>query len=149
MTGKRYYLTTLGAWQRHAHRFANSHFISLDAPPSGCVECGNSAPAASSAKLASPPPSDTACAKSNVEAWPRELDAATRIAVLVEGDEGAHLALEDDTAFEALPHPFAPQPISVAAQAALAAHGVAPGATTFDAAEALARLHPLLKPRVF
>lgn len=117
MTGKRYYLTTLGAWQRHAHRFVNSHWVALGELP---------APAA-----------------------PPGLDDATPIAVLVEADEGAHLALEDDAAFEALPHPLAQQPISAAAQAALAPHGVAPGATTFDAAEALARLHPLLKHRVF
>ena len=37
MTGKRYYLATLGAWQRHTHRLAGSHFVVLDdapAPPS-------------------------------------------------------------------------------------------------------------------
>jgi hypothetical protein len=117
MTGKRYYLTTLGAWQRHAHRFANSHWVALgDAAASGA---------------------------------PHELDDAIQIAVLIEADEGAHLTLEDDAAFEALPHPLAQQPISAAAQSTLAPHGVAPGATTFDAAEALARLHPLLKHRVF
>jgi hypothetical protein len=122
--GKRYYLTTLGAWQRHAHRFANSHWVALgDAAASGA---------------------------------PHELDDAIQIAVLIEADEGTHLTLEDDAAFEALPHPLAQQPISAAAQAALAPacreawpHGVAPGATTFDAAEALARLHPLLKHHVF
>ena len=36
MTGKCYYMTTLGAWQRHASRFATSHFVVLasssDAP---------------------------------------------------------------------------------------------------------------------
>ena len=79
----------------------------------------------------------------------RELAAATRIIVLVDADEGVHLALDDDDAFEALPHPFAPKAISHAAHEALAAHGVAPGSTTFDAAEAIARAHPLLRPRVF
>jgi hypothetical protein len=74
---------------------------------------------------------------------------ATRIIVLVDADEGVHLALDDDAAFEALPHPFAPKAISHAAHEALAAHGVTPGATTFDAAEAVARAHPLLRPRVF
>jgi hypothetical protein len=116
MTGKAYYLTTFGDWHRHAARFANSHFVMLDAPASGD-------PA-------------TPCA-----------DA--RILVLIEADEGAHLALEDDPAFEALPHPLAQKPISAAAQSALAPHGVASGATTFDAAEALARVHPLLRHRVF
>ncbi|HXJ17943.1 MAG TPA: hypothetical protein VNM68_12195, partial [Candidatus Polarisedimenticolia bacterium] len=73
----------------------------------------------------------------------------SRILVLIEADEGAHLALEDDGAFEALPHPLAQKPISEAVQSALAPHGVAPGATTFDAAEAVARIHPLLRHRVF
>jgi hypothetical protein len=115
MTGKRYYITTFGAWQRHASRFANSQWLALDEQSPSAV-----------------PPND-----------------ATPILVLVEADEGAHLALEDDAAFEALPHALAQKPISDAAQAALAAHGVAPGATTFDAAEAAARAHPLLRPRVF
>ncbi|MGB0036012.1 MAG: hypothetical protein WBP79_11115 [Candidatus Acidiferrales bacterium] len=111
MTGKCYYITTLGPWHRHAARFANSHWLALDDAA---------------------PPGD-----------------ATPILVLVEADEGAHLALDDDAAFEALPHPLAQKPISDSAQAALAAHGVPPGATTFDAAEALARVHPLLRHRVF
>ena len=53
----------------------------------------------------------------------------TPILALIEADEGAHLALEDDTAFEALPHPLVQKPIPEAAQAALAGHGVTPGAT--------------------
>jgi len=53
MTGKRYYMTTLGDWQRHAARFANSHFIVLDAPEDDHrVECGSEAPAPSSPGLA-------------------------------------------------------------------------------------------------
>jgi hypothetical protein len=123
MTGKRYYLATLGAWQRHTHRLAGSHFIVLD---------------------------DAAETEGNCCPPPRSGDApSTRILVLVEGDEGAHLALDDDPAFEALPHPLAQKPISSVAQAALAPHGVASGATTFDAAEALARAHPLLRHTVF
>jgi hypothetical protein len=111
MTGKRYYLTTLGDWQRHAARFANSHWLTLE-------------PAA-------------------------EHDETARILVLIEADEGVHLSLEDDAAFEALPHPLAQKPISAATQSALAAHGVAPGATTFEVAEAVARVHSLLRHRVF
>jgi hypothetical protein len=107
MTGKRYYITTVEAWQRHAARFVNSHWVSLR-------------------------PADS-----------------TSILLLVDADEGAHLALEDDVAFEALPHPLAQKVISDVAQAALAEHGVPPGATTFDAAEVLARVHPLLRHRVF
>jgi hypothetical protein len=115
MTGKAYYLTTLADWQRHAARFANSHWLALDpAAPDGAL-----------------------------------LNNDARILVLIEADEGVHLALEDDPAFEALPHPLAQKPISDAAQSALAPHGVPPGATTFDAAETLARVHPLLKHRVF
>jgi hypothetical protein len=108
MTGNRYYLTTLGDWQRHAGRFANSHYIALDAPGDSAV---------------------------------RGADGAAI--------DDAHLALEDDAAFEALPHALAQKPISDRAQAALAPLGVAPGATTFDAAEILARVHPLLRHRVF
>jgi hypothetical protein len=114
MAGKRYYLTTLGDWQRHAARFVNSHFVALDTPADAT-----------------------------------QIPGATNILVLIEADEGAHLALEDDPAFEALPHPLAQKPISDRAQVALAAHGVAAGSTTFDAAEVLARVHPLLRHRVF
>jgi hypothetical protein len=119
MIGKRYYMTTLGAWHQYAARFANSHWLAL----------GQTAPTNA--------------------AGDADADDATPILALIEGDEGAHLALEDDPAFEALPHPLAQKPISEAAQAALAAHGVAAGATTFDAAEAVARVHPLLRHRVF
>src|SRR3984957_16273698 len=117
MTGRRYYITTLADWHRHAHRFANSHWLALS-------------------------DDDSAIASG-------ELLDATRIIVLVDADEGVHLALDDDAAFEALPHPFAPKAISHAAHEALASHGVTPGSTTFDAAEAIARAHPLLRPRVF
>jgi len=115
MTGKRYYVTTLGDWRRHAGRFANSHWLTLGAP-----------------------------AAENLA-----VDEGTRVLVLVEADEGVHLSLEDDAAFEALPHPLAQKPISQVAQEALAGHGVASGATMFDAAEAVARIHPLLRHRVF
>jgi hypothetical protein len=115
MTGKAYYLTTLADWQRHAARFANSHWLALDSPALDGASPNNDA----------------------------------RILALIEADEGVHLALEDDPAFEPLPHPLAQKPISDAAQSALAPHGVQPGATTFDAMETLARLHPLRKHRVF
>ena len=141
MTGKRYYLTTFGAWQQHAARFANSHFIALDAPGAPVLaqleqDAASSAATSGSAGL-------KAAATTSADGDRRQ------ILVLIDADEGVHLALEDDAAFEALPHPLAQKPISDAAHAALAPHGVAPGATTFDAAEALARLHPLLRHRVF
>jgi hypothetical protein len=141
MTGRRYYITTLADWHRHAHRFANSHWFALS----------DAADAIGSRELAA-----ASCAVPDVGANTSACDAivpdvlnATRILVLVDADEGVHLALDDDAAFEALPHPFAPKPISHAAHEALAAYGVTPGATTFDAAEAVARAHPLLRPRVF
>jgi hypothetical protein len=121
MTAKAYYLTTLGDWQRHASRFANSHWLALDGT-SGSAHA------------------------QNADAAPH---SATRILVLVEADEGAHLALEDNAAFETLPHPLTQRPISDAAQSALAALGVTPGATTFDVVESAARVHPLLRHRVF
>ena len=112
MTGRRYYLTTLGDWHRHSARFANSHWLALT----------------NAANVA---------------------DESAPVLALIEADEGAHLALEGDAAFEALPHPMSQLPISEAAQAALARLGVAPGATTFDASEVVARLHPLLRHRIF
>jgi len=225
MTGKAYYITTLADWQRHAPRFANSHFIVLDNAPSApppvssvgaqqtgppgrrLVELGGSvvpgenawldadhSPAPSSGNVVipsepaasagdegsavasesnggspaveardfSPAKNDAPQAPSDAQLHPQHVfevqsyaslkmdkDADCRILVLIEADEGVHLSLEDEPAFQPLPHPLAQKPISDAAQAALAPHGVAPGATTFDAAEALARIHPLLRHRVF
>ena len=219
MTGKAYYITTLADWQRHAARFANSHFIVLD-PPANDGVIPNPAPthpvgdegrapgstvsrareigegpavspvpsngetpqqiprteplrrprndntaevmAVVEAQGFSPANNDAPQAPSDAQRHPQHVfgvcsnarqkmdrDADCRILVLIEADEGVHLSLEDDSAFEPLPHPLAQRPISDAAQAALAPHGVAPGATTFDAAETLARIHPLLKHRVF
>ena len=152
MTGKAYYITTLANWHRHAARFANSHFIVLGAPmspsaPSDDRHSERSAPVSSSVFAGS--------ANTPAHAVEEPLLDVTRgndslrILVLIEADEGVHLSLDDDPAFEPLPHPLAQKPISAAAQSALAAHGVPPAATTFDAAEALARVHPLLRHRVF
>jgi hypothetical protein len=77
---------------------------------------------------------------------------ATTILVLIEADEGTHLKLEDDGEFEGLPHPLTHNPISCESQAAIATSPlktVAPNATTFDIAEAAAKIHPLLGYRVF
>lgn len=35
MHGRQYYLTTLGAWRRHASSFAGSHFVAANALASG------------------------------------------------------------------------------------------------------------------
>jgi hypothetical protein len=121
MTGKRYYVTTREAWQRHAARFVTSHWIELGS------SCGGG---------------DAGASHSGTE-------APAQILVLVEGDEGAHLALEDDCAFEALPHPLAAKGISDVSYAALAALGVKAKASTFDVAEAASQMHPLLRHRVF
>jgi hypothetical protein len=121
MTGKLYYMTTLGDLHRHSARLTGSHWLALGS------------------QGADPPTS----------ALDEKVANATPILALIEADEGAHLALEDDPTFEALPHPFAPRPLSESVQAALAPHGIVPGATAFDAAETLARIHPLLRPRVF
>jgi hypothetical protein len=131
MTGKHYYMTTLGDWQRHVARFATSHFIVLDSRATDEF-VGASATADCAPAKEIPLPGSNA-----------------RIIAMIEADEGVHLALEDEAAFEALPHPLAQKPISDAAQSALAVHGVPPGATTFDAAKAVARVHPLLRHRVF
>ncbi len=170
MTGKSYYITTLGEWQRHAARFANSHFIALDSgfvapasPPANLcgptVDEDRQRDAGATNNLASESdagsaqhrqdlaPGTACCAPT--EETSAQVNADAKILVLIEADEGVHLALEGEPAFEALPHPLAQKPISGAAQSALASHGVAPGATTFDAAEAVARVHPLLRHRVF
>jgi hypothetical protein len=171
MTGKAYYITTLADWQRHAARFGNSHFIVLDAPELGGlggqgfrpdINDRRAAPSSVEAPDFSPAKTTSAERLSLAQPYPQHVveppsgrgaviaeDSQVRILVLVEADEGVHLSLEDDSAFEPLPHPLAQKPIPDSAQAALAPHGVAPGATTFDAAEVLARIHPLLKHRVF
>jgi hypothetical protein len=82
-----------------------------------------------------------------------EINEATQILVLVEADEGAHNVLEQDSEWEQLPHPLSPKPISKNVHRAISRQGTGmylqPGATTFDVAEALGRLHPLLRYRIF
>lgn len=74
-------------------------------------------------------------------------DAA--VLVLVAADEATHAALEHDTDFEPLPHPLVRVPVSQRVAAALAALGVTPHDDTFAVAQKLARIHPLLRHRVF
>jgi hypothetical protein len=143
MTGKRYYLATLGAWKRRAVHFANSHFILLS--PSPLI------PASQHPGGAPTTVPQELLATAGEGNWPPQPspDDMAQILVLVEADEGTHLALEDEAAFKPLPHPLAQKPISDETQAALAVHGVTPGATTFEAAEAVGHVHPLLRHRVF
>jgi hypothetical protein len=163
MTGKAYYITTLGDWQRHAARFANSHFIVLDPgaandvviPSEPAVAAGDEGSAVALRALHEEmeqqiPRTDQSTIGTRKESEGcLALTDNSRILVLIEADEGVHLSLDDDPAFQSLPHPLAQKPISDSAQSALAPHGVAPGATTFDSAETLSRIHPLLKHRVF
>lgn len=161
MTGRRYYITSLADWQRHSTRFANSHWLALGDGTAALSPqrerylvplLGEDRAAQMDTRI-----DGVAACASAPEASSRELPAAkaldpngvNRILVLIEADEGVHLALEDDAAFEALPHPLAPTSISDTAQSELAAHGVKPGATTFDVAEIVSRTHPLLRHRVF
>lgn len=114
MSSRAYYLTTLGAWKRHACRYANSHWAPGD-PSVGPAELGN----------------------------------ATRVLALVEADEGAHWALERDAEFTALPVVLAASPVPLDVSSALAGYGVKAGATTLGVAEAVGRVHPLMRYRIF
>ncbi|MFY9805109.1 MAG: hypothetical protein WA211_21085 [Candidatus Acidiferrales bacterium] len=157
MTGKAYYLTTLGAWRRHVGRLTNSHWLALKTLPEGGANTpGETVQAAATEDTVSVTfvanNLDDAEAAGTAYRAPTG-DAAvsdeTPILALIEADEGGHLALLDDADFEQLPHPLAPKPISDAALSALGAHGVTAGATTFEAAEAVAGVHPLLRHHVF
>lgn len=75
-------------------------------------------------------------------------DEATVLA-LIAADEAAHIALEHDPDFEALPHPLVRMPVSARVAAALAPFGVTPTDDTFAVSTKLARIHPLLRHRVF
>ncbi|MGH9574575.1 MAG: hypothetical protein ACRD40_13730 [Candidatus Acidiferrales bacterium] len=130
MTGKGYYITTIGDWKRRAGSFANSHWLLLDEGASGAPQTDRGQTAERGVSLDG-------------------LAESARILVLVEADEGTHGGLEDDASFEALPHPLSQRAISDGAQAALAVHGVKSGASTFEATEIVSRVHPLLRHRVF
>jgi hypothetical protein len=133
MNGKCYYLTTIGAWRQHAGRFANSHFIVLTSAPERVKDADASSEASGAGDSESTPFGSN----------------ATPILVLFEGDEGAHLTLEADSAVTPLPHPLAQKRIPEQVKTALAQHAIPENATTFDTAEILARIHPLLRHRVF
>ena len=125
MTGKCYYLTSFGVWLRCAPQCPESHFVVLDPERNSPGPVSVAQPAA--------------CTVAD----------GARILVLVAADEAAHIAFENDPEMEALPHPLSRAPISERAAAALAPFGVAAGDDTFTAAEKLARIHPLLRHRVF
>lgn len=210
MTGRAYYLTTLGAWRRHVLRFAHSHWLAVNgsgaainvddrvAKPLACPEAAGALPGMAvrddkaATRSLGPPlaapsgvlsdaaldggPTDAAplragplaavngdhCTVPSDQATPpvgavRERpvvhnddpDDTTQILVLIDADEGTHNSLEQDAEWEPLPHPLSLKPVSDNLQSALKGQGIAPGATTFDVAELLARAHPLLRHRVF
>lgn len=80
---------------------------------------------------------------------PSDLTDTTAILALIDADEATHAEIEQNTHFTALPHPLSRVPVSDVAISVLAGHGVRPGASTFDVAEAVGRAHPLLRYRVF
>ncbi len=99
MTGRRYYLTTTRAWQRLAHRCTEAHFIVLGIPDEKGMDLG---------------------VESRNGATSSPAEAPALILALVTADEAAHIALETDTEFKALPHPLSRTPISERVAAALA-----------------------------
>lgn len=162
MTGRRYYFTTIGAWRRHAGRCAETHFVTVNGPEAqggdGCVGSQQSEEATADDKSVQVEQTQakacaTDCEDTQDEARLGEqvcaTDDATRILALVDADEGAHLAMENDAEFDTLPHPLARLPVSQRVSAALAQFGVAQGDDTFTVAEKLACLNPLLRHRVF
>lgn len=129
MTGRRYYVTTLSAWQRHVSHCAETHFIVLDLVEKGIFVAGSVPERTSNEQRSS---SDGGV-----------------ILALITADEAAHIALEGDPEAEPLPHPLARMPVSERVAQALAPLGVASGDDTFTVAEKLARVNPLLRHRVF
>ncbi|SRR6185437_3659395 len=142
MTGKRYYFTTLGAWRRHAARCAETHFVAIRARTKGAGLDPAAAETTATDKCDA-----TSFERTQAEACATE--DATQILALVDADEGAHLAMENDAEFDTLPHPLARVPVSQRVSAALAPFGVAHGDDTFTVAEKLAQVNPLLRHRVF
>ncbi|MHB8413271.1 MAG: hypothetical protein ACYDDI_15185 [Candidatus Acidiferrales bacterium] len=148
MHGRRYYLTTLGAWRRHAAHCAETHFVVVGASPDGeAPEAAASPTAARRETLATVKTDQVGSSIAVVKIC--DVDDTTAILALIGADEGAHLAMENDAEFEELPHPLARTPVSKHVSAALAPFGVVHGDDTFTVAEKLARVNPLLRHRVF
>ena len=148
MHGRRYYLTTLGAWRRHAAHCAETHFVVIgasansDAPEAAAIAIAEKSDALATVKT------DQAAVSLHASQI-GATDDATPILALIDADEGAHLAMENDAEFEELPHPLARTPVSKRVNTALAAFGIVRGDDTFTVAEKLARVNPLLRHRVF
>ncbi|MHB8539436.1 MAG: hypothetical protein ACYDCD_00630 [Candidatus Acidiferrales bacterium] len=140
MHGRRYYLTTLGAWRRHAARCAETHFVTVNVPEE---QSGQGSVASQQAD------GRNGVSDEQTQAKACATDDATPILALIDADEGAHLAMENDAEFEELPHPLARTPVSKRVSVALAPFGVVHGDDTFIVTEKLARVNPLLRHRVF
>ena len=124
MTGRTYYLTTLADWHRHAARFANSHFL-------------YSAPATQQAtpRLPRPRRLRAPIRRSSFSLRPTKVSTSRS---RTNPDSSHSLILWR----KSTSHPLC--------RLALEPYGIAPGATTFDAADrAVSRVHPLLRHRVF
>lgn len=149
MNGRRYYLTTVGAWRRHAASCAETHFVAVNGlgAQSGDGRVGPQSEGA--ADDCNGVPVEEGQAKARLGEQACAADDATQILALVDADEGAHLAMENDAEFEMLPHPLARVPVPQRVSTALAQFGVAHGDDTFAVAEKLARVNPLLRHRVF
>ncbi|HEV2222624.1 MAG TPA: hypothetical protein VGR84_06445 [Candidatus Acidoferrales bacterium] len=161
MTGRRYYLTTIEAWRRHAGRCAETHFVAVNGPgvqngdggigpqSEEATADGNGVPVEKRQAKACPADGERRRAEARRGEQACGAYGATQILALIDADEGAHLAMENDAEFETLPHPLARMPVSQRVSAALAQFGVAHGDDTFTVAEKLARVNPLLRHRVF
>lgn len=161
MTGRRYYLTTIGAWRRHAEHCAETHFVALNTPAEQSGDGGIGAQLEEATADRNRVPVEQTQAKvcaTDCEDTQDEVrlgeqacatDDATPILALIDADEGAHLAMENDAEFEPLPHPLARTVVSQRVSAALTHFGIAHGDDTFTVAEKVARVNPLLRHRVF
>jgi hypothetical protein len=73
----------------------------------------------------------------------------TKILALVEADEGTHNSLSQNPIWQELPHPLSPKIIPEAITQVLSPLGVTPFSSSFEATESVAKIHPILRHRVF
>ena len=73
----------------------------------------------------------------------------SKIWLSVEADEGTHNSLSQDPLWKELPHPLSPTIIPEAIAQVLAPLGVTAFSSSFETTEAIAKLHPILRHRVF
>lgn len=73
----------------------------------------------------------------------------TTILALVEADEGTHNSLAQNPVWQELPHPLSAKIIPEAIANAFSSLGVTPFSSSFELTESVAKLHPILRHRVF